>query len=98
MLHCIQIFTNTCEVKMQVKRAIEKAILHKLRIYNEYVFVYSLCIILHVLLFVFPIVVKALLHGFDHYIRSLYNVVPASFLCARTPRNAMSRSIEICLL
>ena len=36
MLHCIQSSTNTCEVTMQVKRAIGKAILHKLSIYNEY--------------------------------------------------------------
>ena len=27
MLHCIQLLTNTCEVTMQVKRAIGKAIL-----------------------------------------------------------------------
>ena len=37
MLHRIQISTNTCEVTMQVKRAIRKAIVHKLPIYNEYV-------------------------------------------------------------
>ena len=36
MLHRIQISTNTCEVTMQVKRAMGKAILHKLPIYNEY--------------------------------------------------------------
>ena len=36
MLHCIKIFTNACEVMMQVKRVIGKAILHKLPIYNEY--------------------------------------------------------------
>ena len=34
VLHCIQLFTNTCEVTMQVKRAIVKAILHKLPIFN----------------------------------------------------------------
>ena len=33
MLHCIQTFTNTCEVKMQVKHDIGKLILHKLPIY-----------------------------------------------------------------
>ena len=33
---CIQILTNNCKVTMQVKRAIEKAILHKLLIYNEH--------------------------------------------------------------
>ena len=37
MLHRIQISTNTCEVTMQVKRAIGKATLHKLPIYNEYI-------------------------------------------------------------
>ena len=36
MLHRIQISTNTCVVTMQVKRAIGKATLHKLPIYNEY--------------------------------------------------------------
>ena len=36
MLHRIQISTNTCEVTMQVKRAIGKSTLHKLPIYNEY--------------------------------------------------------------
>ena len=39
MLHRIQIFRNTCEATMQVKRAIEKAILHilhKLPINKEY--------------------------------------------------------------
>ena len=36
MLHRIQISTNTCEVTMQVKRANEKATLHKLPINNEY--------------------------------------------------------------
>ena len=48
---------------MQVKRAIGKATLHKLPIYNEL----SLHIILHDLLFVFQLV-KALLHVFDPYI------------------------------
>ena len=36
MLHRIQISTNTCEVRTQVKWAIGKATLHKLPIYNEY--------------------------------------------------------------
>ena len=37
MLYYIQIFTNTCEVTMQLKRAIGKAILHKLpNITNTY--------------------------------------------------------------
>ena len=36
MLHRIQISTNTCEVAMQVKRAIGRATIHKLPIYNEY--------------------------------------------------------------
>ena len=57
MLHRIQISTNTCVVPMQVKRAIGKATLHKLPIYNEYmiVLVLSLHIILHDLLFVFQL-------------------------------------------
>ena len=57
MLHRIQIFMNTCEVPMQVKRAIGKATLHELPIYNEYshVIVLSLHIILQGLLFVFQL-------------------------------------------
>ena len=38
MLHCIQIFTNTCEVTVKVKRVIGKATIH---------------VILHDLMFVF---------------------------------------------
>ena len=30
-------FTNTCEVTKQVKRAIERALLHKLLKYNKYI-------------------------------------------------------------
>ena len=45
MLHCIQIFTNTCEVTMQVKRVKEKAILHKIPILRIHVLVFSLHII-----------------------------------------------------
>ena len=48
-------FTNTCEVKLQVKRAIEKAILHKLPIYWIQVLELSLHIICHDLLFVFQL-------------------------------------------
>ena len=36
MLHRIQISTITCEVTMHVKRAIGKATLHSLPIFNEY--------------------------------------------------------------
>ena len=53
LLHRIQISTNTCEVTMQVKRAIGKATLHKLPIYNEYVL--CLYIMLGDLLFVFQL-------------------------------------------
>ena len=55
MLHRIQISTNTCEVTMQVKRAIGKATLHKLPIYNEYMRLCCLYIILDDLLFVFQL-------------------------------------------
>ena len=95
-LHCIQIFTNTREVTMQVKRATERAMLHKLPTYHEYAcacVVHDICVIL-----CFPIVVKS------SSTRSLYITFYlccskcAMFLCARTPRNAMNRSIESCLL
>ena len=42
MLHRIQISTSTCEVTMQVKRAIGKATLHILPIYNEHM---RLCLV-----------------------------------------------------
>ena len=63
MLHRIQISSNTCEVTMQVKRAIGKAILHKLPIYNEYMYV--LVLSLHIIIVVH---VKAVIKGFDPYI------------------------------
>ena len=54
-LHCIQIQRVT-EVTMQVKRAIGKAILHKLpNILNTRALMLSLHIILHELLFVFQL-------------------------------------------
>ena len=53
MFYCIQLFTNTCEVTMQVNRAIGKAILQNYQ--YEYVLVLSLYIILHDLLFVFQL-------------------------------------------
>ena len=63
MLHRIQISSNTCEVTMQVKRAIGKATLHKLPIYNEYMYV--LVLSLHIIIVVH---VKAVIKGFDPYI------------------------------
>ena len=96
MLHCIQLFTNTCEVRKQVKRAVGKAILHKLPIYNEYMCLCWVSTLFCMICWVFfPIVVKL------YYTASTHMYITfqcATFLCARTPCNAMRRSIEICLL
>ena len=60
--------------------------------------VLSLHIILHDLL-CFPIVVKALLHSFvSLYITFYLRWKCVTFLGAHIPRNAMKRSIELCLL
>ena len=61
MLYCIRIFTNTCEVTMQVKRAIGKVvcITQTTNILRIHVLVLSLHIVC------FPIVIKALLHDFN---------------------------------
>ena len=74
MLHRIQISTNTCEVTMQVKRAIGKVTLQKLPIYSEYL---CLCRVSTIFCIIccFPNVVKALLYGFDTYIKCFTCVV-----------------------
>ena len=46
----------------------------------------------------FPVVLKALLHGFHPYITFYLCCKCATFLCACSPRNAIRRSIETCLL
>ena len=66
MFHCIQIFTNTCEVTVQIKRAIGKAILHKLPNITKTMLCACVEPPQYLAWFVcFPIVIKALLHGFD---------------------------------
>ena len=96
MLHRIQISMNPCEVTMQVKRAIGKAFQY---ITNTCASVESPH---HFALFVvcFPIVVKALLHGFDPYIKRFPRVAndPRSHICIPSSCYAMKRSIEICPL
>ena len=58
---------------MQVKRAIEKAIIHKLPIYNDLqVLVLSLHIIFHDLLFVFQLWLKL----YYTALITIYNVLP----------------------
>ena len=96
MLHCIQIFTNTCEVTMQVKRAVGKAIL------QNYQYITNTCACVEPLHyfawfgFFSPIVVKLYYTASTHMY--ILRCKCAVFLCARTPCNAMRRSIEICLL
>ena len=85
----IHVFKNTCEVTMQVNRAQGKAISHKLPIYNEYMCLCWVPTLLARFVVCFPIVVKAV----TFYLRCKC----ATFLCARTSRNVMKRSIEICL-
>ena len=82
MLRYIQIFTHTAIVTMQVKRAIGKAILHKLPIYNEFMCLCSVSTLFCMICGCFPIVVKALLHDFDRYIKRLTCVVnmPRSYV------------------
>ena len=83
---------------MQLKRAIESAILHKLPVHKEYM---CLCLVSTLFLrFVMnsSIVVKALIHGFDLYYITFYMCSKcATFLCTRTHRNAIRLSIDICL-
>ena len=101
MLHCIQIFTNAWEVTMQVKRAIERAILHKLPIYNEYMCLCWVSTLFGMIFCLFSSCIKSSTTRF----RLLYTCITfylrckcATFLCSRTPRNSMRRRIEICLL
>ena len=101
MLQCNQIFTNTSEVTMQVIRAMWKAILHKLPLYNEY-----MCSCWVSTLHVFGMICCLFSNCNENSatrLRSPYiTFYPcckcAMFLCAHTPRNAMRHSIEICLL
>ena len=75
MLHCIQIFTNTCEVTMQLKCYIGKALLHYRQTTNILP-IHVLVLIksphyfaqLPVYVVCFPNVIKTLLHGFDPHI------------------------------
>ena len=100
MFHYIQIFTNTCEVTVQIKRAIGKAILHKLPIYYEY----------NVMCFRWAPTIFGMICLFSNRnkssttrLRSFYITFYlwfkcATFLCALTPRNALRRSTELCFL
>ena len=91
--------TNTCEVTMQVKRAIGKATVHKLPIFNEYISPHYFAWFV----VCFPIVVKAILH--DPYV---YNLLvstwrPLSFKSSwivtlhyfRIPTRHMSHPLEL---
>ena len=99
MLHCIQIFTNACEATMQVKRAIGKLRPY----YLNYQYTTNTCACVEPphyyawYVVCFPIVVIALLHGFDPYKTFYLCCKCATFLCPRTSRNAMKCSIEIYL-
>ena len=85
MLHCIQIFTNTCEVAMQACR---EDYITQTTCTNIHVLVLSLYIIWLDFLFVFQLtVIKAVLHG-----SITYNVnVP------RSEVPVLKRRIEICV-
>ena len=99
ILHCIQIFTNTCVVTMQVKRAIERVILHKLTIYNEYICLCWVSILFGMICCFFSNCGKSSTSRFRSLYITFYLCCKcATFLFARTPRNAMKRSIEICLI
>ena len=89
MLHCIQIFTNTCEVTMQLKCYIGKALLHYRQTTNILP-IHVLVLIksphyfaqLPVYVVCFPNVIKTLLHGFDPhiYILPVLQIFPCSYL------------------
>ena len=88
-LHCIQIFMSNL-IKIKVKCAIGKAILHKR---------------IHVLVLICMIccLFSNCSKSSTTRLRSLYITFYlccecSTFLCACTPHNAMRRSIEICLL
>ena len=82
MLYCIQIFTNTCEVSMQVKRDIERILLQLSM--NTYVLMLRLHIIWHDCS-----EMKAFLHGLDPYIKFSPRCNCATFLGTNTHHNAM---------
>ena len=87
-LHCIQISTNICEVTMQVKRAIGKATLHKLPIFNEYM---CLCLV-NPLFCMICCLFSNCSKSSNKRLRSLYVTFSlcfkySTFSCARTPRN-----------
>ena len=92
-------FSRVTEIMVQVKRAIGKAILHKLPIYNEYM---CLCWVSTLFCMICCLFINCSKSSTTR-LRSLYISFylcckSATFLCGRTSRNAMKRSIEICLL
>ena len=94
MLHRIQISTNTCEVTMQVKRAIRKATLHKLPIYKEYMRLCQVSTLFCMICCLFSKCSKSS----SIRLRSLYITFSlcceySTFSCARTPCNAMKRDL-----
>ena len=93
--------SSNCRVTIKVKRDLHAG---KIIYYTNYqvlrihVLVLSFLIIWHAFLFCFPIVITTLLHGCDFIQRFTCVEKCATFLGARTPRNAMKRCIELCNL
>ena len=97
MLHCLQMFTYTCDagkLRLYVGKTCITQTTNILRIHLP---VLSLHIIWHTMFFNLK---KNLLHSFDPYtcITFYLHCICAMFLGAHAHRNAMERSIEICLL
>ena len=97
VLHCIQKFTNTYEVTMQVKHDIGKTILHKLPIYYEYMIMYLFWVSI-----LFVMICHDVFQGMKITTRHLPYITVhlrfkwSKFLGARSYRNAMKRSIDNC--
>ena len=98
MLCFIAFRLSRTPVMMQVKRAIGKAMLHKLSIYNEYMCLCWVSTLFCMICCLFSNCSKnsttrlRWLHG---YIKFYLCSKCTTFLCARTPRNAKRRSIDI---
>ena len=100
-VHSNQIFTNTCVVTMPVKCAIGKATLHKQVETTNIKWIHVLVLSLHIILHNFFSFLNV--KSSPKWLSSLYITIYlcckcSTFLCARTPHNAMKCSIEICLL
>ena len=85
MLHCIQIFMNTCEVTMQVKWAIGKPVLHKLPLYYDSMYLCWISILFGMICLFSNY--RSFTTRFQSWHMFYLRCECATFLCARTSRN-----------